>query len=132
MRIRIKSKTSKERARKPSYWVTMGTLAACTVTGPGAALAQQTVPGTSEKPAPEQHLPIVKFSIGAGLLQDALLEFERASGWKVQVPEPALRTLQTKGVSGVLPVAQALRQLLSGTGLAYSVTGSSEATLRLE
>src|SRR5262249_46709868 len=110
----------------------MGTLAACAVSGTEAALAQQTVNPAAQNPASERSLPVGNFNIAAGLLADALREFERASGWKIQVPDKAMHTIATKAVSGVMPAPQALRQLLGGTGLTFSMNGATNATLRFE
>ena len=58
--------------------------------------------------------------------------FQRASGWRVIIPEGSMGTLPTKGLSGVMPANQALRQLLSGTGVTYRLNGPAEAILELE
>ena len=114
-------------------WVAMGTLAACAASGAGQAvvLAQQagSQPGGASA---SQTLPVVRFKIDSGNLADALAQFERASGWKVVVPDHRMETLPTQGVSGMLPVNQALRQILSGTGLGYRMTGTTQAVLEFE
>ena len=43
-----------------------------------------------------------------------------------------MKTLSSQGVSGTMPVAQALRQLLAGTGVAYQMTGTGQAILEFE
>jgi catecholate siderophore receptor len=74
----------------------------------------------------------VRFGIVRKSLGEALDDFQRLSGWRVTIPETGMGALPSNGVSGVLPVAQALRQLLSGTGLTYRMTGSTEAVLEFE
>jgi catecholate siderophore receptor len=131
VRIRIKSKKN-DRFKKPGYWVAMGTLAACAVTGPGTAEAQ-TPAGAAQKPGPsERTLPVLRFSIAAGSLEEVVREFERASGWKLEIPDAGMRTLPSQGVSGVMPVPQALRRILAGTGLSFAMKGADAAVLRIE
>lgn len=130
MRIRIKPKKN-DRFKKPGYWLAMGTLAACAVSGPGTAKAQ-TSPVSVKKDGTEQSLPVMRFSIAAGALDDVLRAFEQASGWKVEIPDAGMRNLPSQGVSGSMPAPQALRRLLAGTGLAYVMTAGSAASLRIE
>jgi catecholate siderophore receptor len=129
VRIRIKPKKN-DRFKKPQYWVAMGALAACSVSGSGAAKAQ-----TARAPQPQSFghaLAALRFSIEAGTLEDALKDFERVTGWQVTIPEAGMRTLESKGATGLMSAAQALRRILAGTGLAFDMTGESAATLRID
>jgi catecholate siderophore receptor len=130
MRIRIKPKRN-DRFKKPRYWVAMGTLAACAVTGPGTAKAQSTVSGAPGPRASERALPVVRFAIEAGFLEDVLRDFERVSGWKIEVPDAGMRRLPSNGVSGVMPAPNALRQILANTGLTFVLTGAETAALKI-
>jgi catecholate siderophore receptor len=133
MRVKIKIRTKKKtiaRLKKPGYWLAMGTVAACATTGAGPAtlLAQQATP---QGPEAAQALPVVQFDIPAGQLGDALAQFERASGWKVDVPEAGMRSLPARAVSGSMPAGQALRQMLAGSSVTFELTGPGAARLRL-
>jgi catecholate siderophore receptor len=125
VRIRIKAKKKKDRVKNPRYWLAMGTLA-CAVGRPPAAAAQAAL----QEPA-ERILTAVRFEIPAGALEDAVREFERASGWNVEIPDPGMRRVPANPVSGVMPPAQALRRLLAGTGLTYRATGANAATIQI-
>ena len=117
MRIRIKQKKN-ERFKKPGYWAAMGTLAVYAINPPAAARAQNPASSGQSPQTSEQTLPVMRFNITSGALEEVLREFERATGWKVEIPDAGMRSLPSKGASGVLPAPQALRQILSGTGLA--------------
>jgi catecholate siderophore receptor len=124
MRIKIKSK------KKPSRWAAMGALAAYATHGGGPATllkAQQTgAPGQTE-----QTLPVFRLAINPGLLGETLAAFQKATGWKVEIPDPGMTTLPSKGVTGVLSAPQALRQILAGTGVNYMVTSPGLAVLQV-
>jgi catecholate siderophore receptor len=136
MRVKIKLKRTKkpDRFRKPGYWMAMGALAACSATASGqSSLPPQKAGARGANPSPaEQTLPVVRFDIAAGTLEEATQAFSRATGWNVEIPDPRMRTLPSKGVAGVLPAAQALRQILSGTGLTYWVADPGSVLLQFE
>lgn len=119
--------------RSRRRWVAMSALAVCSITGSNPALAadQQAEPGRSETVA-GQTLPVIRFRIEPGALSEVVAAFEKASGWRVVVPQSGIGSLSSKGVSGTMPVNQALRQLLSGTGLSYRLNGPAEAILEFE
>jgi catecholate siderophore receptor len=134
MRIKIKLKKKVRRAGTPNRWVAMGALAACAAASGGPATllrGQQTgpVPGKAKS---EETLPVFRLAIDEGPLGEALSAFEKATGWKVEIPDVAMTTLPSKGVSGVLPAAEALRQILAGTGLAYRVPQPGNAVLHID
>ena len=131
MRIRIKQKKN-ERFKKPGYWAAMGTLAVYAINPPAAARAQKPASSGQSPQTSEQTLPVMRFNIASGALEEVLREFERATGWKVEIPDAGMRSLPSKGVSGVLPAPQALRQILSGTGLAFDISGADTAKLRIQ
>src|SRR5262245_38124885 len=100
--------------RKSSRWAAMGALAAYVMTDGGPAVLRAQQASRAGAPTSERTLPVIRFEVPAGALAEVLAGFERATGWKIEIPEAA-RTLASKGISGVLPVAQALRQALEGT-----------------
>lgn len=114
-------------------WVAIGALAAYSASGGAAALqAQSQGPDPTRKQQPGQSFPVVRFDIPAGALADAIAEFERTSGWQVEIPNERMRGLAAKPVQGVMPAGQALTRLLAGTGLRYLAAGSARAVLAFE
>ena len=125
MRIKIKSKT------RTTNWVAMGTLAAYSMTDAGPAVLRAQQAGASNPAPAERNLPVIQFAIPGGSFGEVLAEFERATGWKVEIPDAGMRTLASRGISGVMPAAQGLRQALSGTGVTFRMSGASTATLTM-
>src|SRR5262245_4560606 len=76
MRIKIKSKKNSKRFKQPHCWVAMGTLAAYAVNSPTYAQTQQPAPGVPGTEPSNRTLPVIKFNINAGLLDDVLRDFE--------------------------------------------------------
>lgn len=64
------------------------------------------------------------FDIPAQPLADALVTFGIQSGMQVTTNGAALRGVQTGGVRGSLPLAQALSELLAGTGFTFRIAGN--------
>lgn len=69
------------------------------------------------------------FSIAAQSLASALDAFAQTSGWQVGYASALTSGLTSPGVSGALDPAQALTQLLSGTGLTWRHIGPASVTL---
>jgi catecholate siderophore receptor len=59
----------------------------------------------------------IRFQIAPRPLTQALRDFSRQAGIRVEVDIPAAATLSAQAVSGVLTAPEALRQLLAGTGM---------------
>lgn len=129
MRVKIRIKKAKRPiAADRCNWVAMGTLAACAAAGTGAMPAQTQVTAPDRAPA-ARSLPVMRFDIVAAALTETLAAFERASGWKVEIPDEKMRSLPAKGVTGVFSATQALNRILDGTGLRYRVTGVNRVTI---
>lgn len=71
----------------------------------------------------------INFSIPAGPLSDALLQFSEISGQKVLFNADLVRGLNSKGLQGRFSTQQALQRLLTGSGLIPRETGSGSVTL---
>ncbi|MDH4980669.1 TonB-dependent receptor [Hyphomicrobium sp. D-2] len=69
------------------------------------------------------------FSIPAQPLSSALSAFITASGWQVGYSSSIASGVTAQGVSGTMSPEQALRTLLSGTGISVRMTGANTATL---
>jgi catecholate siderophore receptor len=123
MRIKFKRKKS---------WVALGTLAAYSAAGVGkTALAQNRPGGKTGAADASQTLVVRRFDIPAGPLDQSLVAFQTATGWRITAAEEKFLKVQARAVSGMLPVEQALRQLLEGTELKYRITGPGEAVIEL-
>ena len=84
----------------------------------GKAAAQTQVPAIAP-PA------LFHFDISAGPLADTLTAFERVTGSDVQAVS-TIHQLTSKGVRGTFTAADALSQLIEGTGLAARTTAPGD------
>lgn len=103
-------------------WIAMGTLAAYAAMGStraALAAAPNTDPGGIGAPAAT--LPLKRFNIPAGPLDEAIAAYEKATGLTVKnaLPAGTLAGFRTAGVNGLYREEEALRILLEGTGLNY-------------
>jgi len=114
----------------------MGALAAYAAMGSGeTALGATKATGSgSASGDPAANLPVKRFDIPAGGLGDGIKVYEQATGLFVDValPEGTLAGFKTKGVVGLHTVEEALRLLLDGTGLSYTVQDSSTMVVGLK
>lgn len=133
------------RRRGPRYWVltvgTLGALVAYTV-GDSRAVAlarvrrgdgdaqQQQQAATSQRRG--QAVVVRRFDIPPGALAEVLASFQSLTGVRVSLAEAQIGTLPSPGVSGVFTVEQALKQLLTGTGVAYQFADAQSVTLELK
>ena len=62
------------------------------------------------------------FDIEAQALKSALNAYERITGIKLQYPNEIVEAKETGGVRGINTPAWALKKILSGTGLSYTIT----------
>ncbi len=125
MRIRIK--------HGPKYWVAVGTLAAYSTIGTRTGVYAQDRKGAQPHPPSQNHgaLPVLRFDIPAGTLDEVLSSFQNSTGVKVLAPNEGIRSLECPGVSGLYTTEQALRVLLKGTGVDYHFTGVNTVALAL-
>jgi catecholate siderophore receptor len=116
-------------------WLAMGTLAAYTALGGGraaTAFAQAAQPGKSNGGSQAQ-LPVRRFDIAAGPLDEALKQFGNECGVGVffTVPKETIPGFRSQGVTGIYTEQQALKQLLTGTELDFSLDSSGTVTIGL-
>ncbi len=115
----------------------MGTLAAYAVMGSSrgamAAVTKDAGAGAAGAGAPAANLPVKRFHIGAGPLDEALKSYEQVTGLtvKVALPSGTLAGFETQGVNGLYPVEEGLRLLLDGTGLNYIAQDSKTMVVGL-
>lgn len=109
-------------------WIAMGTLAAYAAMGAGrSALASAVSTDANGNGIPAATLPLKRFDIPAGPLEQAIDAYEKATGLKVKLvlPEGTLAGFNSRGVVGLYREDEALRVMLEGTGLNYRVEDAS-------
>ena len=130
-RQRALKKQSRKRTR--SVWMAAGTLAAYAAVRPSArALAAEAAAGTAAGAAAPATLPVRRFAIAPGPLGAVLEAYRTTSGVKVTVPDAGLLQIPSPGVTGVLSVEVALKQLLAGTSVGFRFTSADAAELTLD
>ncbi|HEU0121401.1 MAG TPA: TonB-dependent siderophore receptor [Bryobacteraceae bacterium] len=130
MRVRIRIQKNQKlqlKVVKPGKWLAVGAMAAYTAVGGGSPALYGQQGG-----AAAQTRPSLQFSIPPGALSDAIAAFERTSGWKVEIPDPRMGTLSSKGANGTLSAFDALQQIVAGTNLHFNLTGANRARLTFE
>ncbi|HMG86753.1 MAG TPA: TonB-dependent siderophore receptor [Terracidiphilus sp.] len=112
----------------------MGTLAAYAAMGAArpALAAEKTLP--SAEGAPPATLPLKRFDIPAGPLEQAITSFEKTTRLKVKfvLPEGTLAGFNSQGVIGLYREEDALRLLLNGTGLNYRMEDQSTVVIGVQ
>ncbi len=130
-RQRAMKKTSRKRTR--SVWMAAGTLAAYATVRPTARALPAETPGAgvSAGVAPAT-LPVRRFEIAPGPLGAVLEAYRAASGVRVNVPDAGLLQIPSPGVTGVMSVEVALKQLLVGTSVGFRFRAADQAELTLD
>jgi iron complex outermembrane receptor protein len=92
-----------------------------------AGLSAIGLPARGEEPRPQQLAQTQPrtFNIPAQPLESALLAFGQQSGRQIVSHGDLVRGLSSPGVQGTMSVEAALQQLLTGTGLTYSLSGAA-------
>jgi iron complex outermembrane receptor protein len=108
----------------------MAVAVAASVAGAGTLLAVD-VSARAQSPAAEQAQAdrSATFNIPAQPLVQALTALGQQSGLQVAVSAPAVAGKTSTAVSGVMTAEQALRLLLSGTGVGYRFTSPNVVTI---
>jgi catecholate siderophore receptor len=132
---------NRPRHRGLKYWAAlsaMSALMACApiASKPAAFAAAQKIRGASEvsywlAQSQIQAQPVRHFDIPPGTMETVLAAFQNLTGWSVQVPNDAMRSLASPGVSGNYTAEQALKQLLANTGITYRFTAAETVMLEL-
>jgi catecholate siderophore receptor len=130
VRIKIKKRNPRR------CLMAIGTLAAYGIAIPSKpALAymqdRSGAPESSDTPDQSVTMPMRRFDIPGGSLKDAAGAFEKTSGVKVHFANDGLDTVDSKGVSGLYTIEEALRLLIDGTGVSARFTGSHSVELEL-
>jgi catecholate siderophore receptor len=132
MRTKKRARTSRRRGMR--YWVvaigTMGMLVAYS-TGSSRAVTLARTPSERTTVERETQGQSIRFDIPAGTLEGTLIAFQKTCGLQVVIPNEAMRTISSPGVSGLYTREQALRQILKGTGISYRYTDPTTVTLEI-
>ena len=73
----------------------------------------------------------MKFDIPAGALESVLLAFQKVSGVQVVIPNDAMRSIPSPGVTGLYSSEHALREILRDTGISYRFSDKRTVILEL-
>ena len=114
-------------------WAAVGTLVAYSAVGSRTvAVAYAQTQAGAASPLPTQgSAPMWRFDIPAGVLDNVLEAFTKATGVGFIVADRGIRSLHSPGVSGVFTVEQALHRLLTSTGLEGKFRDSNTVSLQL-
>jgi catecholate siderophore receptor len=115
-------------------WITISAMAAYAVMSSARpALASKKVSPAADG-GPSATLPLKRFDIPAGSLEQALASYEKTTGMKVKVvlPEGTLAGFSSHGVKGLYREEDALRILLDGTGLNYRMQDATTVVVGVQ
>ena len=112
---------SEKRKRRVGGWMAMGALAVSAASSDfGHLYAQQSKGAAPAKSAPANiPLPLRRFDIAAGPLDEALASYQKTTGVNVLVhlPDGTIHGFRSNGVSGDMAPEVALQRLVADTGL---------------
>ncbi len=114
----------------------MGTLAAYALAG-GKVKAFAATPDDDADPGKDQNavqIPVRRFDIPAGQLDQVLDAYRKATGISLHMDslQAGLAGIHSNGVRGMYSSQQALREILSGTGLSFTLDDAANATISLQ
>ena len=126
----------KKRAHKrrgPRYWIiaitAMGALVAyCPNKSHNIVLGKTTL--RDDVVASEQQRQI-QFEIPADTLESVIAKFQTTADIQIIIPNDAMRSLASPGVTGRYSTEQALREILRGTGVSYRFTDKKTVILEI-
>jgi catecholate siderophore receptor len=125
---------SGRRSKQIRKRVTVGALVACAAFSTHPALAQDGADPAPPRDVKVAELPLRRFDIAAGTVDEALHAFETAANVEVRstVPRTTLALVGTGGVTGTMTADQALERLLSGTGVDYHFVSRRVVTISMQ
>ena len=107
--------------RGPKYWVlTVTAMGALVAFSAGRSRAVTVRYVRADDAAVVEAQQTRRFEIPSGTLGEVLASFEKLTGVRVEVQDEKMRDLASPGVSGVYSTEQALKHLLTGTGVSYT------------
>jgi catecholate siderophore receptor len=125
---------SGRRSKQIRKKIAAGALVACSTFITKAALADDAATAATKPKSPIAELPLRRFDIAAGTLDEVIPAYEAASGVDVRFsfPADALSRIGSGGVSGTMPSDQALDRILDGTGIDYRFDGRRVVTITMQ
>src|ERR1700722_17867062 len=120
-------------SRSARTWLTLGTAAAyaaVSLTRSSPTWAQNAnTPNT--KPREEQSLSVRRLEIPAGPLDVTLAAYQRIAGIDINyaVPAETIAGFRSPGATGLYSEDQALRAILTGTGLSFRIDSTGRVTI---
>src|SRR5688572_18703286 len=132
MQFKLRRRGRKARRRGPKYWIVaigaMGMLVAyCPPNSHQVVLGKARLDDGAVTQVQRQ----ITFDIAAGTLESVLISFQKVSGIEVVIPDDAMRTISSPGVTGRYSPDQALREILRGTGISHRFTDRRTVTLEI-
>lgn len=114
--------------------VGVGALVACSALTVRPALAEGPAMPDPARDGKVAELPLRRFEIAAGTLDEALRSYEAAAHVEVRCafPRDTLAQIGTGGVNGTMTAEEALAELLANTGVDYRFAGRRVATLTMQ
>ena len=131
MQFKLRRRGRKARRRGPKYWIVavgaMGALVAyCPPNSHQIVLGKARLDDEAVQVQRQ-----ITFDIPAGSLESVLISFQKISGIEVVIPDDAMRSLSSPGVTGRYSPDQALREILRGTGISHRFTDRRTAILEI-
>jgi catecholate siderophore receptor len=132
MRFKLRRRGRKARRRGPKYWIVaisaMGALVAyCPPNSHQIVLGKARLDDEASAQVQRQ----ITFDIPAGSLESVLISFQKISGFEVVIPDDAMRSLSSPGVTGRYSPDQALREILRGTGVSHRFSDRRTVVLEI-
>jgi len=126
----VKQTHYKKKRRNLRTWLAAGTIAAYAAAGSSKA-AVVFAQDTKGQSSGQAQLPVHRFDIPAGPLDIVLAQFAKACGVTVtySVPAETIPGFKSRGVAGLYSQQQALRQILAGTGLDFTLSAQDAVTI---
>ena len=133
---RNKDRKNKQR-RGLKYWAAMGAMGAFLTCGIADSqqmifYAQQSPDGsTVSQPVVQTQSSVQRFDIGPGIFDEVIKKYQAATNIKITVTDDKILNISSPGVSGMFTKEQALKQMLTGTGISYKFNSAQTATLQV-
>jgi catecholate siderophore receptor len=135
------AKKNRQKANRQSkatrYWLAMGTMGAVMAyTAVGGQVLNSAFAGEGLRITKGHYVlakaqePVYSFDISPSPLDSVLNAFQRVTSLRVSLSNDNIRTVASPGVSGLFNAQQALKQLLTGTGITFRFL--DERTVQLE
>ena len=121
-----------KRHRKKRYWIVatcaMGVLIAYCPDRSHNLVLGRVRDDAAVQVVQQQH---IQFDIASGTLEVVLTQFQKITDVQIVIPNDAMRSVSSPGVKGRFSPEQALKEILTGTGITYRFTDKRTAILEI-